>query len=239
MARVEAAGLAQPWNDAIATSRWMDIEILAHRGHWNATRPANSAAAVRCALKDGVGVETDVRDVNGELVIAHDPPLQGPHYLLNELLATYAQLPASPMLALDIKSDGLAESIRNAFTRHNVTEYFVFDMSIPDALHYRKLGLPFFTRQSEFETVPAFYDQSAGVWLDAFESDWYDGQTIQRHLDHGESVAVVSPELHGRPYEYVWQLVRQARPVATSRLFLCTDYPNRFGKTHANSCCNI
>ena len=51
--------------------------ILAHRGVWQNPVEKNSAAALRRALENGFGVETDIRDLDGQLVISHDPPRAG------------------------------------------------------------------------------------------------------------------------------------------------------------------
>jgi len=212
----------------------MDIELLAHRGQWNDDHPANSVAALRNALDNHFGIETDVRDSRGTLVISHDMPPGSGSPRLRDVLEHYADQRPAQMLALDIKADGLAEAVRDLMDEFTIERYFVFDMSIPDMVRYVRLGLPVFTRQSEYEPEPAFYAESADVWLDAFTTDWFDVGTIQRHLDRGKSVAVVSPELHGRAYDAVWKIARAARPTGRTRLFLCTDHPQRFGKSHAN-----
>ncbi len=48
------------------------IEILAHRGIWNKKLKKNSLDALTLALDMGFGIETDIRDRNGVLVISHD-----------------------------------------------------------------------------------------------------------------------------------------------------------------------
>jgi len=48
-------------------------EVYAHRGLWDAVRPANSLAAFRAAADSRLGVELDVRvTLDGELVVFHD-----------------------------------------------------------------------------------------------------------------------------------------------------------------------
>lgn len=51
--------------------------ILAHRGLWREPAERNSLAALEAALAESFGVETDVRDLGGQLVISHDPPGPG------------------------------------------------------------------------------------------------------------------------------------------------------------------
>ena len=80
-------------------------------------------------------------------------------------------------------------------------------MSIPDMVQCLKHGLNVFARVSDIERLPCCYEQVKGIWLDAFFNTWYQAQDIQRFLDDGKQVCIVSPELHGRPYNDVWQML--------------------------------
>ena len=48
------------------------MDILAHRGVWRISEERNSMSSIRAALDAGFGIETDVRDYKGNLVISHD-----------------------------------------------------------------------------------------------------------------------------------------------------------------------
>jgi hypothetical protein len=48
------------------------IKILAHRGQWNLPEKKNSLSAFERAFSNGYGIETDIRDYKGELVISHN-----------------------------------------------------------------------------------------------------------------------------------------------------------------------
>lgn len=199
------------------------LQILAHRGLWKSPEEKNSLAALTLALRRGFGLETDVRDCAGELVISHDPPMLG-GLSFRSLLEEYKSLGATSTLALNIKADGLAQQLRQLLAEYDVQNYFVFDMSVPDLLGYARDEMPFFTRLSEFESVPALLERSSGIWLDAFQSEWYDAVTIDRHLQAGKRVCVVSPELHRRSKDNVWRLLRKIAS-SGSKLLCCTDFP--------------
>lgn len=207
--------------------------ILAHRGLWLQPAERNSLAALCTALTEGFGVETDVRDHGSQLVISHDPP--GSDALpLAAFLDAYARLPAPGILALNIKADGLQTALADALKSRRIgaDRYFVFDMAVPDALGYLRLGMPCFTRQSEVEPVPAFIDQAAGIWLDCFREDWINEPEIRGHCEAGRSIALVSPELHGRDWQSAWGKWREAyrglvRRGQGERIMLCTDYPRQ------------
>src|SRR5207253_10360528 len=126
-------------------------------------------------------------------------------------------------LALNVKADGLQQLLPPLLARHTVTNWFVFDMSVPDALGWLRIGAPTFTRQSEVEPNPAYYEPAAGVWLDAFDGEWWDAGVIGRHLAVGKRVCVVSPELHGRDPRSAWDALVVFR--SDPRVMLCTDRP--------------
>jgi hypothetical protein len=204
----------------------MPTQILAHRGLWKTPGEKNSLGALTLALREGFGLETDVRDCAGELVISHDPPLAGA-LPLRTLLEEYRSLGGTGTLALNIKADSLAQPLRLLLQEYGVRNYFVFDMSVPDMLAYVRDEMPFFSRLSELEPQPAMLERCAGIWLDAFHGDWYDATTMVRYLHAGMQVCVVSPELHRRSKDHVWKLLRQvASP--NGELLCCTDHPHEF-----------
>lgn len=201
------------------------MRFLAHRGLWHQPEERNRLDALRLAITEGFGLETDVRDATGQLVIAHDPPT-APFQTLEALFAFYRTQACAAPLAVNIKADGLCSFLRVLLDRHHVTDYFCFDMSVPETIVYELHGLRFFTRESEFETAPVLYAESAGVWMDQFTTDWITPARIARHLDAGKQVAIVSPELHGRPHLPFWQTLLAAGPACTAGVLLCTDHPS-------------
>lgn len=201
------------------------MEIISHRGFWTDAREKNRPEAFRRSFEHGFGVETDVRDRLGELVISHDCPTGG-EMLFQEFLALYSQYQRPGSLALNVKADGLQGEILRLLKAHEITRYFLFDCSVPDLLKTAHAGLVFYTRESELEPQPlSLYERAAGVWMDCFESDWIHASHVTEHLERGKKVCLVSPELHRRPHRAVWERWREIAPAAGSRLALCTDYP--------------
>jgi glycerophosphoryl diester phosphodiesterase len=200
------------------------MRILAHRGLWTASAERNTLEAFERSFDAGFGAEIDVRDESGRLVVSHDPARAGA-LPLPEVLEQHRRLGPHLPLAFNIKSCGLAGALAAVIDEFAVASYFVFDMAVPDALDYVRRGMPAFTRASEHETVPAFYPLAAGVWLDCFEGDWIDEDAVRTQLRAGKDVALVSPELHGRPRAEVWtRWAAMPRP-ALDNLYLCTDHP--------------
>lgn len=184
----------------------------------------NGKLAFERSFSLSFGTETDVRDICGELVISHDPPVSAP-LTVEEMLLVYINHNKGLPLALNIKADGLQKQLQSLLEQYSIEDYFVFDMSIPDTVSYLKAGMSVFTRQSDFEKTPAFLDQAKGVWLDSFISEWFDENVITRHIESGKQVCIVSPELHRRDHHRLWERLRAMSLLQTERVMLCTDYP--------------
>jgi hypothetical protein len=91
-----------------------------------------------------------------------------------------------------------------------------------------------FLRLSEYEPQTPLFDRAAGVWLDAFERDWWTLDTVRALRAAGKSVAIVSPELHGRPHQELWRALLVLGGDTRDSVMLCTDFPEEadsfFGK---------
>jgi len=196
--------------------------ILSHRGYWKEPTERNQRAAFERSFDGGFGTETDLRDCLGKIVIAHDMP-RGGEMTFEEVLQIMngRNLP----LALNIKADGLAEAILELLTKYNHTNYFTFDMSIPDMVAQVKRGVRVFTGLSDIAPVPAMWEQSSGVWLDCFNSDWYGSEKLDELLGTGKSVCLVSADLHKRDTAEQWKTISKTSGLKNDRLMLCTDKP--------------
>jgi hypothetical protein len=200
------------------------MKYLAHRGLWYKRHERNSPDALRNALSKGFGLETDVRDFGGEIVVSHDPVMAGAQ-LFSDLLFNYTTSGSDTPLAINVKADGLWDGLKVLLGQYNIRSYFCFDMSVPEMLQYDREGLRFFTRESEYEQHPAFYREASGVWMDMFHSDWILPDQIYFHLSANKEVAIVSPELHGRPNSAFWKRLRESKLHVHPAVMLCTDFP--------------
>ena len=196
--------------------------VISHRGYWLDESEKNTQTAFKRSFDRGFGTETDVRDRAGRLVISHDMPT-GSELMLESFLSTAAV--THPLLAINIKSDGLADLLGEGMRGYDRDNWFAFDMSVPDMRAHLQAGNPVFARMSEVEREPAWYSRVDGIWLDSFEQTWFDHALIEHLLDQGKRVCVVSSELHGRDPAALWRMLL---PLADSgRLILCTDWPER------------
>lgn len=198
------------------------MEILSHRGFWHHKDERNERVAFERSFDLGLGTETDLRDHNGEIVIAHDMPTGAPMTLAELLRIMDGR---NLTLALNIKADGLSARVKDILHAFNHTNYFVFDMSVPDLVRQLKDGMTAFTGLSDIQPHPVLADQCQGIWLDCFHSDWYGPEVIDGLLDQGKRVCVVSADLHQRPTQTQWDIIKTVKNVASPDLLLCTDKP--------------
>lgn len=200
------------------------LHLIAHRGYWLCPNEKNTAIAFSRALSHGFGIETDFRDLNGCLVVSHDLPLIGA-MTANEFSDLYQAYPVNAPIALNIKSDGLQGLIREFISSAKFQNTFAFDMAVPDMCGYIRNDIPTYTRLSEYEITPVLLDTCQGVWLDTFNDIWYDQDLIQTLISAGKSLAIVSPELHGRAHQNLWEWLKGAGFHTSPLISLCTDFP--------------
>ncbi|MDR2428977.1 MAG: phosphodiesterase, partial [Candidatus Margulisbacteria bacterium] len=198
--------------------------ILAHRGCWQTPAEKNTRTAFERSFTLGFGTETDVRDLAGQIVISHDMP-RGGELTFAEVLQIMDRrnLP----LAINIKADGLADQLLAVLRHYRQTNYFTFDMSIPDLAYQVKKGLPVFTGLSDLNPAAPLLAKCPGVWLDAFDSLWYTPEAVKDLLRSGKRVCIVSEDLHQRDNAAQWKMLKTAGLFEEDNLLLCTDQPQK------------
>lgn len=204
------------------------MHILAHRGHWLTPGEKNSRQALQRAFHTGFGVETDVRDLDGTLVISHDMPVHEA-LPLSVMFEDYIQAENPGMLALNIKSNGLTEVLQHLLIQYGIKRYFCFDMSVPDTLPYLHRGLNAAARLSEYEHEGLLSELAPVLWVDGFQHQNVSEERLESWLGWGKQVCLVSPELHGRDYVPFWQKLGDLPDILWEYpdLMLCTDYPEQ------------
>lgn len=104
------------------------MNILAHRGFWQSVEEKNSILATTRAIECGFGIELDVRDQNGSLVVSHDIPKGSCAYFKEHMNLSSDKT----TWAINIKADGLASVLKSELEQFGIENYFAFDMSIPE-----------------------------------------------------------------------------------------------------------
>ncbi len=204
------------------------VEILSHRGYWEKSNEKNTLKSFSKAFKEGFGIETDLRDCDGEIVVSHDPPIKKEDEIFSfkELLDLYKESKSSGFLALNIKSDGIYEEVKYFLNIYEINNYFTFDMSVPDLMKYLEFNIKTFCRYSEFENPLYLKDKVNGLWLDSFSQSNFDDLKLNEFIKTWDSIAIVSPELHGLDNKRIWSQLKKFKDRGRNiKLFLCTDKP--------------
>lgn len=202
------------------------MEIIAHRGFWKTEAEKNSMTALKRAIENGYGFETDFRDCAGKLVISHNPPI-GNETTAEEVFKMYAESKSNAPLALDIKADGLQDMMITLLTKYNITNYFMVDMSVCDTVVYIEKGIKIASRSSEFEPILPFYNNSDIIWIDYFDGRINIVEELKKYIKDEKIPCIVSPELHKLPYENLWKVLSS---ISDKLFYLCTDYPEEAKK---------
>ena len=207
--------------------------IMCHRGYWSgelgiAPLQKNSWEAFERAIDFGFGIETDLRDYAGSIVISHDVPTeQNSSRLVG--FAKFLELNFSGTLALNIKSDGLANLLSVFNPKLSQIDHFFFDLSIPELLEYQACELNTAIRISEYESMDLLTAQY--VWIDSFgQGHWNRKSLSQLLINSSMQFAFVSPELHGFDPVDLWH---EIGPLFLDypNLRICTDFPREFQKS--------
>jgi len=201
------------------------MQILSHRGYWKLKKERNMVIAFKRSFELGFGVELDVRDYCGKLVVSHDIP-DSNSLSFRDVLEIHSKYNPDLFLAINIKSNGLHKLLFALLNGYEIKNYFIFDMTIPDMLEYLSFGMKVFTRESEFEVKPLFYEKACGIWMDEFRIAWITGQKIRKHVKNDKSICIVSPELHRREHLIRWKGYKAMfKRLNKEKILFCTDFP--------------
>lgn len=199
--------------------------VLSHRGYWKEIQEKNFPIAFERSFSLGFGTETDIRDYKSELVISHDIANED-CISVKEMFEIYNKYDNTLPLALNIKADGLHLKLKKLLDEYNISNYFVFDMSVPDSLGYIRHNIKAFTRESEYEREPSFYNESCGIWLDEFQGHWITKGVIEKYIKSNKQICIVSPDLHNREFKEEWQHYKEIeKELGVNSIMICTDYP--------------
>ncbi len=145
------------------------------------------------------GVEIDIRDYNDELILQHDPFIEGE--LLEPFLKKYGQRKGN--LILNIKSERIEIRILDLLKKYKIENYFFLDSSFPMIINLvnnygeKKIAL----RYSEFEkedTILGLAGKIEWIWIDCFSKIPGTPEIYAQFRKLGFKLCFVSPELQGQ-----------------------------------------
>lgn len=201
------------------------MKLIAHRGLWTDPSEQNSANAIRLAFEAGYDVETDVRSYQGSLYLSHDPIVDVSRCLKFEVFLSLAKAYPGRRVFLNIKEDGLIRYFRAHLDQISELQFIFFDMSVPELVQYAKVfsASQLCTRLSDFELRPAAVELCDWIWIDGFFKDPDLSGASVFLAQKRKSVALVSPELHGRSPEGLWSKLAASGLSEKEAVSLCTD----------------
>ena len=148
------------------------------------------------ATPKNYGIEVDIRSRGEQLIIHHDPFVDGE--LFEDWVAAYQH----GTLILNIKEEGLEGRLMNLMQSHGIEDYFFLDQSFPFLVKWAKAGEHRCAiRVSEFEAIETALTLAGKVdwvWVDCFNYFPLSHEDAKRLKNAGFKLCLVSPELQGR-----------------------------------------
>ena len=199
------------------------MKIICHRGLWKKKVQQNEKYACVMGQKMFDGIEIDLKNHAGEIVLSHDPINNGQTLTRLEDLFKENQF---SFYALNIKEDGLGPKLKKLIIKHKIKNYMCFDLSRPEWLTYRNLNLKSFDRFGDEDPLPTHIDQ--GLVLDIFNQRSYIKViTHLTRLTDQVDLFIISPGLHGQDPIQFWRKLKKLSLHWKGTLYLCTDHPQK------------
>lgn len=205
------------------------MNFLAHRGFWKSKKEQNTLPAFIKSIKCDYGIELDIRDHLGDLVISHDPIVGGDPLLLSDFIKFFGNTLKDITLAINIKSDGLADQLNNLIRFKDFKNFFCFDMSTPQIIDFKRKNINIAYRISEIEDLSLLKKEPRYLWIDTFDKIWYDEKALINLLNDNTKLFFVSEDLHDRDNSIQWQILKNLTcqisedKQSLKKLYLCTD----------------
>jgi hypothetical protein len=145
------------------------------------------------ALPRQYGVEIDIRQWGKELILQHEPFMNGEKF--EDYLKNYRHA----FMILNIKCERVEHKVLELIKKYKVKRYFFLDSSFPMIHFLSKQGEKNIAlRYSEFEgldTVLAMKGKVKWVWVDCFTRFPINHATYKKIKNAGYKLCLVSPEL--------------------------------------------
>lgn len=143
-------------------------------------------------IPENQGIEIDLRSLNGELILQHDPFING------ELFSEWIKHYRHKLLILNIKEEGLEQMTINILHKNKVASYFFLDQSFPNQFKMSMTEPDVVCgRLSDVESINTLLALKPGwVWLDSHTGNWdYILDSYAKIRSIKIKTCLVSPEL--------------------------------------------
>jgi hypothetical protein len=145
------------------------------------------------------GVELDVRDFGGKLVLCHEPHRGG------ELFSDYCEKFDHALMVVDVKSEGVEEEALAVLEKSGIGNFFFLGLSFPSVVRLSGAGeTRIAVRFSQYEPVEACLaarGMAEWAWVDTFTRLPLDRASCAKLKGAGFKTCLVCPERWGRPQD--------------------------------------
>jgi hypothetical protein len=169
------------------------MKVVAHRINY---LDAKNAAHVFSSCD---GIEFDIRDNNGQIIVQHDPYGSGQPF--TEFVRFCVP---NKLYIVNVKSEGIEEDAIRIMDDAGLTNFFLLDCGTPSIVRLGRRGerriAARFSEYESFETVYALGRAGyiSWVWVDVFSTIPLSSMTIELFHNAGLKICLVSPELQAQ-----------------------------------------
>ena len=144
------------------------------------------------------GIEFDIRDSNGHIIVQHDPFLDG------QLLTDFVKYcPSDKFYIVNVKSEGIEQDAITILESNNITSFFLLDCSIPSIIKLKNKGerrtCVRFSEYESLDTIQLMKDVVTWVWIDVFTKMPLNSDIYKILKSYNLKICLVSPELQNQP----------------------------------------
>lgn len=169
------------------------------------------------------GIEFDVRDSDGKLIVQHDAFSDG------VIFADFAKKIGKRFCIVNIKSEGIETKVLEILEVNNIVDFFLLDCSIPSMNKLTGIGenriAVRFSELEPVEFVMCWKGKVKWIWVDCFTKHPITKELSLLFQQAGFNICLVSPDLHGRP-EDIPTISRWVRNSGIHLNAICTKQHN-------------
>ncbi len=148
------------------------------------------------SIPSNFGVEVDVRYDGDRLMLHHDPFVKGEDF--DSYLSNYKH----KLIILNIKSEGIEKKAIELMRKHNITNYFLLDVTLPFIYKLTSEGVKkLAVRFSEYEPISSamvFEGKAEWLFIDC-PTKMPITNSVYSKIKGKFKICLVSPELWGKP----------------------------------------
>ena len=147
------------------------------------------------ATPEEFGVEVDIRPHNDNLILHHEPFVEGQYF------ESFLQNFNHAFIVLNIKSEGTEQKVIELMNKYGIENYFLLDVTFPFVIklinkNISKIAMRFSEYES-IETCLRLKGKVEWIWVDNFSRLPLDEESVKK-LKKYFKICVVSPDLLGR-----------------------------------------